>query len=682
MKKLLFLLLVPFSLFAQIEVGQDTTIRPSKTTTVRPVVKNNNIYYVPRTGNVIEGISTLKSFSEFSTYTNKYAIYNGSTWEKVTGGSSTTASLGYGSMVTASVGGFYYQRSFTSHINVKWFGAKGDASTNDSPAIQAAIDFAKSRVAPNSGIARAVVELPIGSYRINTTLNFTNATGISIVGAGDYQQVTLDGNTGGIMIDATGTTRMQIANIFFYAGPPGGGNNPSTIAIQYALSQTSTPGASFVQGNGLRSSVKNCWFDLKTNNTANGGAGSIGILACRSEEISVTDCVIAADSPMILTSSAAIVTRNASFSAASAFTQIAVDGSGSQGVVHVSGTSLTASNHYGHALTLNGVNALDFQGYLWGFNSEGSAGSETHAIGLYKTNLGIHIKGTLEGYPGAILLGFNANGTQLIGGRIQLQHANMPNITTDEIVMLPGTNPALPTRIETSDISIIMANGSSEIGTTRKFISTPLVSSGDAPTTCMLISNNLSSPSWINPTFIDQYLLRNTTGVNYCHTGQPFTIKNGIIEDNKSYAIPLGTFGTVLGGGVKVVRFSLFDKPTYNVNGGGFYSAEIDGIITIGDETSTDHATYKILSTITVNQNVDGTRQTGFTTTIITSGSTSSSAVANLTGVIPTMEFISPNSNLKLQLVGTGSGTTLPVSFLGTVRFVGRGYAKNSSIYD
>ncbi|MGI9016711.1 MAG: glycosyl hydrolase family 28-related protein [Euzebya sp.] len=57
-------------------------------------------------------------------------------------------------------------------VNVKDFGAAGDGSTNDTAAIQSAIDYTRSRPFPgNGGPAGGVVYLPGGEYVLDSTLN-------------------------------------------------------------------------------------------------------------------------------------------------------------------------------------------------------------------------------------------------------------------------------------------------------------------------------------------------------------------------------------------------------------------------------------------------------------------------------------------------------------------------------
>ena len=60
-------------------------------------------------------------------------------------------------------------------ISVKDFGAVGDGTTDDTTAIQAAINFAATAVSGSTG---AVVYFPTGTYMISTTINMPNRVGL------------------------------------------------------------------------------------------------------------------------------------------------------------------------------------------------------------------------------------------------------------------------------------------------------------------------------------------------------------------------------------------------------------------------------------------------------------------------------------------------------------------------
>ncbi len=91
-------------------------------------------------------------------------------------------------------------------INVKEFGAKGDASTDDTQAIQSAIDQAKTRTL-------TTIYLPVGTFRISK-LNLTGISGLTFVGAGQ-NATTLQAFDGvGPILDLTGSHQIKLERFF------------------------------------------------------------------------------------------------------------------------------------------------------------------------------------------------------------------------------------------------------------------------------------------------------------------------------------------------------------------------------------------------------------------------------------------------------------------------------------
>lgn len=71
-------------------------------------------------------------------------------------------------------------RQFTGHVDVRWFGAKGDNTTNDGPAFTAALAFLKSRrIQFAYGSGAGSLFIPAGRYFLGTTtLDLTFGTGL------------------------------------------------------------------------------------------------------------------------------------------------------------------------------------------------------------------------------------------------------------------------------------------------------------------------------------------------------------------------------------------------------------------------------------------------------------------------------------------------------------------------
>lgn len=71
----------------------------------------------------------------------------------------------------------YYKRCFSGAVNARWFGAKGDDVNDDSPAINAAAEAARSNI--------TTLYIPSGFYKCNSKLNLTGIRGLQgdVIGA-------------------------------------------------------------------------------------------------------------------------------------------------------------------------------------------------------------------------------------------------------------------------------------------------------------------------------------------------------------------------------------------------------------------------------------------------------------------------------------------------------------------
>ncbi|PHK21010.1 hypothetical protein VF12_38660, partial [Nostoc linckia z15] len=267
-------------------------------------------------------------------------------------------------------------------INVKDspFGALGNGQVDDTAAIQRAVDYAKSLSFPSGGgTYRVSIFFPAGFYYITAPINITNADGIWLVGdGGRYLTTNIIGVTGGIIFDFSGSSLAGCENFTFLSNA-GNGDSRSTIGVQFALTANG----------GLNCGLKNCYFQMQDFPTANSGYGTIGILAVRSDELFIQECLIRANTPTILSNTTLLAGAGVNFTATSRYQTLSA-GVGSIGFVDIQATSLQTYEKRQPALVLNGVNTLNFHGYLSRLST--SAGSNETAIfcNQYTTNLRIH----------------------------------------------------------------------------------------------------------------------------------------------------------------------------------------------------------------------------------------------------------------------------------------------------
>lgn len=160
-------------------------------------------------------------------------------------------------------------------ISVKDFGAIGDGVTDDTLAIQAALD---------SSIG-ASIYFPSGIYLVSSCLNNTNGYR-SLHGQPGAISVMIKSTSTDYIIDNTGTNWGVIQGIQFESATV-------RVGVYYNRSTTET----FSQYNVLR----NCRFELSTIPSANGGLGVVAYYNRASELGLVENCQFHSDTPAIIT---------------------------------------------------------------------------------------------------------------------------------------------------------------------------------------------------------------------------------------------------------------------------------------------------------------------------------------------------------------------------------------------
>ena len=84
-----------------------------------------------------------------------------------------------GTVINPSTGGGSWMRLYEGELNVKWFGAKGDRSVNDQPAMQKAMNAIAT-------LGGGTVYIPPGNYRLDSSITVTaNNTRIRGAGSGN-----------------------------------------------------------------------------------------------------------------------------------------------------------------------------------------------------------------------------------------------------------------------------------------------------------------------------------------------------------------------------------------------------------------------------------------------------------------------------------------------------------------
>lgn len=425
------------------------------------------------------------------------------------------------------VGGQRYKRVIDDGlINIKWFGAVGQAdATDDAPAIQSAVNYAKSILtsyATNS--YKATVLVPPGYYRILKTIDLTQSSGLVIRGSGGrLNSAVIVGNTQGVMLDFTGSNLSSCENLSLQAF--GNEPNPSTIGALFALSSAQS---------GLVCTIKNCFIQMPDMPSANNGMGSVGVVNCQSEEFAVTDCLIHANIGFIFSYKNNLNDAGYSYTISSPYATISTEGS--MGVVNFSGqNSIKNFGKTQPALVLNGTNSFNFHGYLGRLSDTGSGTNEAAIIISGPATYNTTINSTVESFAQLLRVKgplSNATISGVVANQLNDSNAFPPGTSRHPVVDISGAG-----SIKGSKISIQFGNGQSEMG--GRYL---LYDSGNT----QLINDEIICSDWSNNSFaVNTNLLNNTQNTSF-KTAQPFE-KKPLSINALAYSQNVSTSGWAVG---------------------------------------------------------------------------------------------------------------------------------------
>ncbi|MBD2751862.1 glycosyl hydrolase family 28-related protein [Spirosoma validum] len=521
-------------------------------------------------------------------------------------------------------------------INVKdpQFGAKGDGTVDDSAAIQSAITYAKSLP------TRATIYFPPGYYFIGSSINLTNSNGIWLVGdGGSYLNTVIVGNTGSRpMFDFSGSSYSGCENFTFLYSSGSSVLTPSVIGVQFALTNNG----------GLNCGIKKCYFQLDDNASANGGLGTIGLINIRSEEFFIHECLIRANTPIILSYAANIAVTGVNFTASSAYQTLA-SGTGSMGVVSINGTSLQCLQNRQPAMILAGTNSINFQGYLARVTA-GIGTNETAVLcTISTTNLKIHA--TIESFSRMVQIGENSGfencELDIIASNATAPTTELINVTNSIVV---GLRARIAQPIPSERNRFVIYHSPSAGGTQQ--------ASGyvmNSEITCFTTPNNQF--------IISQNLLRRSTNVIF-NTPTPFEKRNGRIKLLTNNTIFAGVVGSL--SSINIFRFKEALQPASAISS-GFYRILFNGIIRAGGYGSGKAATLSFEAQIVTNQYYSGSSDPISTTVVVLDQNVGDPSYLNINGILLGLTFNSGVGSVTLTPRVTGSGIGEPVYYEGFV---------------
>lgn len=513
-------------------------------------------------------------------------------------------------------------------INVKdaQFGALGDGSRDDSVAIQKAVDYAKTLKANPFAPYLATVYFPAGYYLINSSINLTGASGIWLVGdGGPYLNTIILGNTSNrAMFDFSGSSQSGCENFTFL---PSGASTPSTLGVQFALTSTG----------GLNCGIKRCYFQLTDVAAANGGFGSIGVLNVRSEEFYIHECLIRANTPLVMSYASTITYTSTNYTASSAY-QILSSGTGSMGVTSINGTSLQTLEKRQPGMVLNGTNSLNFQGYISRLSV--SNGTNETAILCLNSTTNMKIHATIESFSRLLQVrdtGFGSNELNIVTANATTPTTELIDVTNCIVVGLKAR-----ISIATDQANRIVLYHAPANGGTQQ--AAGYVQNSEI--TCFDIPNNR--------TIISPNLLKRSSNITF-NTGQPFEKKRGRINQLTNNRISAGTLGAI----TTAIIFQFLEARIANVtaNNSGFYRININGIVKAGGYGSGAAATLCFEAQIVVNQRFDGVLDPLSITIVILDQSVTNPAYLNINNLSLDLTFANGVGSVTLTPKVSGSGT-------------------------
>jgi len=310
-------------------------------------------------------------------------------------------------------------RQYDGAVNVKWFGAVGDGVTDDTVAMQKAIDSL-----PNGG----EVFIPAGSFKINSPLiltSTTDASGIKLYGQG----------TGRLGIEAVHTTRiLNTINADAIRVKSFGGAIVSDLTIVDDYSGTRDNGAGIFCGR----DVDNGGVSLQVRNVAiQGHQDGIRIIRAQQTQIVNTICMDATRTGFRLEDASSGAGTTVDFDGCFA-SECGEDGFLLQGHSYISYTNCASDN-----MGRNGYRAEDnyFNSVGITYTSCGSEGSMASGFYTGSSTFGFTYIGCVVSNSDSDALESNTAGVAIIGGKytnnlgygLNLSGASQPSIISVEL---------------------------------------------------------------------------------------------------------------------------------------------------------------------------------------------------------------------------------------------------------
>jgi len=160
--------------------------------------------------------------------------------------SSDTTTADNGGTIVVDAASRRWKRQFSGPVDVKWFGAKGNGSNDDTTSIQGAINFCfGTALAPNSAVNNTLnypLRFSHGNYKITSPLLLMSIQGGWIYGDGKFATIVTNTTANGCVFIGQGVNRSIIEQMELVSSGTG-------ICLDLGAAPTYSSGVAYVPGN-------------------------------------------------------------------------------------------------------------------------------------------------------------------------------------------------------------------------------------------------------------------------------------------------------------------------------------------------------------------------------------------------------------------------------------------------
>jgi hypothetical protein len=521
--------------------------------------------------------------------------------------------------------------------NVLDFGADPTGATDSYAAIQAAIDS----VCPTFGSGSAgSVYFPVGTYKVQTTLNLTNSRvagtltrdGLRLFGENINSVIQGYTGAGYAIADVTGSQWLNISQLKFESVT-------STVGIYQGLS-TALPQTQNQRFEQVR-------ISMHDDDTANGGYGTIALWNFGAEENTYDTCYLTGNRAAVFT------TQVNSPVGTYAHPYQAQESAHSLGVSTFSGeTFMVSVGRYQPPLALLGVNSFEAENLY--ISNTGTGGSNDYAISFYSNNWNVNIKGTIE------QLGTLYVNNTIDTSQFDLTFGGIAN-TSAPIIYLQRGGAGI---IRSSEFKISNTSSAS-----RNILACDPLSTNEL-ISCYVQATTFRTNTPVGYTGLQENLVWNPSTINVEFFGVDWTYK----IDSQKHTLGFNNYAlSTTGVAVELCKVKM---PTIiSSTSAGSIGLNVKGIVNTTNAGDNARSTTFLNTYACASTSENGVITYGTPATTISSTANVNASGNNLTAVTVAIQAASVTTNIAVKITPTVTGTNGSSSqFTGTVEMYWDGW--------